>query len=441
MSSVYLPSGKTNKGVLGKKQKDFVYFQFVPGVVVEVCTSETSLRTGNKDSNINTIIAKPHVYDTLPPKKSQMGDKYRYRPLLRGITEVPAKGDPVLLCSFGKRNYYLGPLNTYNNVNWNTDNMFTPELVMDETFAAGRGEGLTDSQIKGESKNFEKTSHSRLEKQYIASLDHPSLSNHSVFENHGDIMLEGRHGNSIRIGSRSKNPYIFLSNGRGEGVTSETLADGSMISITNNGTLGQHFPPTVNVDNLRDPMTPDFVFSSEKGVTEITNPQGGIEKSYQSPLIANLFKSFNNVQEVTSSLYGFSKNQIFIRSTRLIFDSRKDFFMSSGKDLFIASQLNIGITSAKSVVIDSKNIYLGNPNKVDSTIEMEPMILGNKLFELLEELIDTIKTANANVQGVPVPLIESPEKGMGLLMVKMDSIGRRLNTIKSNFHYIEPNDR
>ena len=49
------------------------------------------------------------------------------------------------------------------------------------------------------------------------------------------------------------------------------------------------------VDNFQDPMTPDFVFSSERGITETKNPQTNeIEKHYLSPIIANLFKSFNN---------------------------------------------------------------------------------------------------------------------------------------------------
>ena len=31
---------------------------------------------------------------------------------------------------------------------------------------------------------------------------------------HGDLVFEGRHGNSIRIGSRNIHPYIIISNGR-----------------------------------------------------------------------------------------------------------------------------------------------------------------------------------------------------------------------------------
>ena len=36
----------------------------------------------------------------------------------------------------------------------------------------------------------------------------------AVNETTGDTIIEGRHGNSLRIGSRSNNPYMFISNKR-----------------------------------------------------------------------------------------------------------------------------------------------------------------------------------------------------------------------------------
>ena len=53
----------------------------------------------------------------------------------------------------------------------------------------------------------------------------------------GDTMIEGRHGNSIRIGSRSNKPYVFISNERAKDNSAERLGDGSLISITSDGTL------------------------------------------------------------------------------------------------------------------------------------------------------------------------------------------------------------
>ena len=117
MSSVFTTMpGKTIKGFAGKQYKVPMYLQFVPGYVVDVVYSDQSLKY-NGPSSINTIIAIPHITDKTFERKANamVGEHRRYYPLLRGITDVPSKGDPVLLCTIGRVNYYLGPLNTMDN--------------------------------------------------------------------------------------------------------------------------------------------------------------------------------------------------------------------------------------------------------------------------------------------------------------------------------------
>ena len=71
MGSVLVNSGDKITKILGKNINLPIYLQFVPGQVIHVCTAPDSLRTGEDNKrNINTIIAKPHVYDTPPPKNS-----------------------------------------------------------------------------------------------------------------------------------------------------------------------------------------------------------------------------------------------------------------------------------------------------------------------------------------------------------------------------------
>ena len=50
-------------------------------------------------------------------------------------------------------------------------------------------------------------------------------------------MLEGRHGNSIRIGSRAIDPYIIMSNNRAPKNIREGLSDGTIFGITSYGML------------------------------------------------------------------------------------------------------------------------------------------------------------------------------------------------------------
>ena len=113
------PQSKLDLPFIGDTPVPF-YLQFVPGYVSEVVTSQSSMRYNTEDS-INSIIAMPHIADETLDRRALLKEKNRYWPLLRGIVDVPAKGDPVLLCTVGGKNFYLGPLNYGNSPNWNID--------------------------------------------------------------------------------------------------------------------------------------------------------------------------------------------------------------------------------------------------------------------------------------------------------------------------------
>ena len=124
MASILTTLGKatSQKGLFGSELNSPVYLQFVPGVCIETVTSTNSLQSYNDSDNVNSILAIPHIRKSMKKKKTALNSKDRYFPLLRGFVDVPAKGDPVLLCEIGGIKYYLGPLNTGNQVNFNDDN-------------------------------------------------------------------------------------------------------------------------------------------------------------------------------------------------------------------------------------------------------------------------------------------------------------------------------
>ena len=115
-------SGQKVKGFAGKEYSVPVYLQFVPGYCIEAVHSTESF--GYKgEQTINTIYAVSHVPNTTGKRRQQsFSEDNRYFPLLRNHGDIPTKGDPVLLCTIGKINYYLGPINTINNSpTWNDD--------------------------------------------------------------------------------------------------------------------------------------------------------------------------------------------------------------------------------------------------------------------------------------------------------------------------------
>ena len=405
-------SGQKVKGFAGKEYSVPVFLQFVPGYCAQAVHSVESF--GYKgDQTINSIYAVSHIPNTTGKRRQQSySEDNRYFPLLRNHGDVPSKGDPVLLCTIGKINYYLGPLNTINNSpTWNDDLNYKKELTMSNSDIlqnTQRGE-------KGESLNFNKeVLYSRLEKFRNEDLDYGKIINEVV----GDYMIEGRHGNSIRVGSRSNNPYIFISNDRGSGNYSETLGDGSLVTITSNGTLAQHFPSYVKGALEEEESSNERVFGftlASDGVENNTYPIGDIQSN------------LNNGADIQETIYGYDGNQMLLHSDRITLNSKlDDIFVSSIKDIHIGAGRHLSIGSDTSLNILSKNVNIGNPNKAT----MEPMVLGEKLQEVLSDIIDLIPSITILTQlgnQSPLPTIE-PD---------IQSIRTKILNITSTKHKIE----
>ena len=403
------------------------YLQFVPGYVVDNIFDGGAYKGYGKEENINSIMAIPHIFDGQPKRRVSLNEDNRYFPLFRGFVDSPAKGDPVLLCTIGGINYYLGPLNTENNPNWNGDNLYMSEPSAPFVSAENSVE-KNNTLAKGESLNFKKINLKRLAKRTIPELDGGDAYN----ETHGDLMLEGRHGNSIRVGSRSINPYIIISNSRSSNLNRfEGLNDGSLISITKDGSLDDHFPS--------ESITfPDGIQQSEDG-SPGTQSESTFGFTLSSDLITEpnrlmgtLVSSVNNNQDIQELIYGYNQNQALFQSDRITLNTKlDDIYMSSIKDIHIGTGRHLTISTNKYLIIESDKTYLGNPNKETNKGKMEPMVLGNLLIEILTETLAALKEAQGLCTGAPIPLVDST---MSPLSVKITKIEQKLNSIISNIH-------
>ena len=423
MASILTTLGEATeqRGFAGSVLNTPVYIQFVPGYVVEVVHSSESLRYGG-ETTLNTIIALPHITEKLYKTRTSAGGEYRYYPLFRTMHDLPSKGDPVLLCTIGKTKYYLGPLNTNNNSpTWNDDPSFRPEIVLTNN-KLGQ---ISTRGIKGESPNFNKEKFRRLSKYVNQELDYGNAINETT----GDTIIEGRHGNSIRIGSRSDKPYLFISNERDSENTQESLGDGTLISITSNGTLAQHFPRYFIDDDVSAFEVNGFTLASDFIRSDLneTPPNKSIGK-----LISNV----NN--QDSQEIYTYTGNQILFNSDRIIINSKlDDTFLSSNKDIHIGSKRNLNIAT-KTTIIDSDETFIGNPSPNGERRDMESMVLGTKLLELLNETLDVIKNSHGICQGAPIPLTDSSGTPANVNR-KITDIQNKINSILSTKHFIEPN--
>ena len=426
MGSLFITdSDKTVKGFAGKEYPVPFYLQFVAGYCVEVVHSEESLRYNGPES-INSIIAIPHATDKVYKTRASAGEEYRYYPLLRTMNDVPSKGDPVLLCTIGKIKYYLGPLNTNaNSPTWNDDPSFRRELVL-----TNKNIGQVSPRgLKGESPNFNKElSYSRLTKKREIGLDYGNAINETT----GDTIIEGRHGNSLRIGSRSNNPYVFISNKRFPDNNLESIGDGSLISITSNGSLRQHFKNLFDEDG--NPITFQLSSDSVEGNTypigdiqsDLNNGADSDETIYQYGSVdtGELDENGEKIFEGTNA------NQILFHSDRITLNSKlDDIFVSSIKDIHIGAGRHISIGAFESLNILSSNVNVGNSTRAS---EMQPMVLGDTLKEVLTKIINLIPT-------ITIPTSLGPQVPTPDIQTKVTEITTLIDGITSAYHNIEGN--
>jgi len=407
MSSTFIridPS-RIDRDFFGKNSpSQLAWLQFVPGITTSVIINEAR---GNA-SSINSIKAKPHI--SIDASGYNFKEQW-YKPLLRGMADVPVKGDPVLLCTFAGQNYYFGPLNVDNDINFNKD------PIQKENMGVYGPKAQTWTESMGISSDFERKSYNRLQKKWKEEIDGIDYGEDEDYipELHGDMIFEGRHGNSIRIGSRSVNPYILISNGRSSKSSEESFADGSLIAMLNKGTMNQHLGGYIDANEMV--QVPQFQLSSTVG----NNPNNTI-----NDLIAD-FNGANNAANVLHD-YGSEVNQsqLIQNSGRIIINANvESIFMSSFKDVYIGAKENISITSNYQLVVDAETIDLG-------TNVTDRMVKGDELVTILEELVEAIKSIQVYpFSPTPIPLTAEP-KNMSSSVTKLDAVKSKLETMLSD---------
>ena len=373
-------------------------------------------------------------------------DRFKYKPLLRGMVDVPSVDDPVLLCSFGGKKYYLGPLNSDGDANFNKDHLERDEPSWSRAYSDKFGKSGKPKSI-----NLEKRETKRLVKEPIIDLDLPIIPRLGVLQKlipevigevPGDMLFEGRHGNSIRIGSRYKHPYMMLSNGRTLDSTSESMADGGLIGITTYGTLAQHYGYLGNMDD-------DIQLTSR---SVLTSDLSALNNRKMASLYDTLYKTVtegdsSETLDPVDSIAKYKSSQILITSNRIIMNARLDnLWLSSANDIHIGATSNIAISTGNDLIIESRNTYLGKEafnywesGEKEGELKGEPMVFGNHLKEVLQDILALLKTANGLVQGVAVPLTD--ETGVPQSFAeKIKPIEQKLDRILSQYHFIEPND-
>jgi len=274
------------------------------------------------------------------------------QPIDANVKQYPIIGEYVIVGRYLGRYYYTQTVNMLGSVNSNSypgysggKDSLTPVA---NTSAGSDAEevSLTGTPNKAASGEF--------------TVGDPFVPNpliRQLYPTFGDVIFNGRLGQSIRFGSNpdTLEPNILIRAGQ--------LTD------------AEAFGKTADVDDLKN--------NANKPVTEDINADGS-----SLWITTDQEVSLEFAAETTDSAYpALDGKQIILNSDAIVLNAKN----AGNVDIFAGN--NINLVTAFSTIVDSPDIMLGSP---DAT---EPLVKGQVLVDLLLELIGILD----GIHTVPTP--------------------------------------
>ena len=283
------------------------------------------------------------------------------RPLFPNQSNIPVNNEVVYIIALPSNNiqsnvnsityYYFQPINIWNNVNHNA----IPDPIKGNNTPESQQQDYQQTEIgvanrvndKGDKINLGETF---KEKENIKTVQ--------PYE--GDIIYQGRWGQSLRFGSTVDNAKI-------SNTWSDSGENGDPITIIRND---QHEDSNDNwvpqVEDINKDNSSIYFTSTQKIPIEVASDN---------------YKSYNNAPTHPNQ---YSGNQIILNSGRLLFNSKEDsILLTSKKSINLNSIDSVNIDSPKTVVA-SKEVLLGDKNAKES------VILGDKFLTDLSGLLSNM---------------------------------------------------
>jgi hypothetical protein len=379
-----------------------------------------SLSQKIKTSNSNVVRVKSIILDSTHPRYEELGGEnsigtiifddnieipnvsndisvFPYaRPLNSNIKHYPLINELVYIFRFPsneigkntalKQTYYIDVVSLWNHPHHNaypdTPNALPPSQDKDYTETqAGSVRRVTDQSTEINLGNTFK------ERDNIHPL--------SPFE--GDLITEGRWGNSIRLGSTvngSNNNWSL------------TGSNGDPIVILRNGQGEQNNDGWVHI-------TEDI--NNDESSIYLTSTQ-------QIPLAASSTK-YNSYIKPPDAPNKYSGKQIILNSGRLILNSTNDHILiTSNKTINLNAVSSVNIDTP-TIILQSKSVLLGSKDATESVLK------GDTTIDLLTGLVDQLTLLSTALQTVITPAGPAVNPAATQLITYLSKLKVDLNTL------------
>jgi hypothetical protein len=243
----------------------------------------------------------------------------------------------------------------------------------------------------------------------LTFVENPNIKTLLSFE--GDHIIQGRQGAALRFGSTTK----LFSN---LNEWSELGKDDDPITIISNGFSyeeGEKF----HVEKINKDLSSIYLSSAQK-----------------IPLQPDRIGSVNPLTNpIDSSKYSYA--QVIINSDRVTLNSKKDEVMIFAKtNVEISTKNIINLNANERIHLNGGTVFLGT---VNNQLPSEPLVLGNKTYDLLLDLLGglyefgtSLSTVIGSPEGAPAIDINTAAEG---LLNTLDRATDRLEGILSQQNY------
>jgi hypothetical protein len=299
----------------------------------------------------------------------------------------------------------------------NTTSLLPPSQQLDYTQIEAGGVNVVNNEVQQIDLNSPNS---------ISQATFVERSNiHPLMPYMGDILYEGRWGNSIRLGSTAKSKSIFAN------PWSRSGTNGDPITIIRNGQdrNANEFGAEPIVENVKRDLSSIYLTSTQSLPYDLSGLQAIPYKSYT---ISGIPKPVTPSQFVSP--------QILLNSDRIVIDAQSN-------DVLVGANRSIGLFGGTSINIESGQINMSaNDIKLGVSSDesaMQPVLKGNdtvnillQLTNVLQGLSEVLKVAKIYPEGAIISdtasLIISGQ-ALSILEEVEKKLKDQTNGIKSNF--------
>ena len=326
-------------------------------------------------------------------------------PLNLNIVDFPVRGETVFIQKIYDKFYYTDRVNIYNNPNNSS------AIGSSQKFNVGKIKKSKKTLDTAESGVVEDTS--STSDVFLGEYFRPNFNIRSLIPNEGDTLIQGRFGNTIRLGSVDNAPTIKLRAGQISDFEKFDEGD-ALIEELSEKAINTSLEENINLDASSMWMTTDETVSLTPATLEDPNiyPTEVAPAEFSGKqIILNSGRLIFNSKE--SGILGFSNGPID-------FSTLNSFGVAAKQDLNLYSPtIVIGREDkTKNISLLGKDFYLQNEKGITAIIskgielgvdfaQQEPAVKGDTLEEILSELMDVVSdlsSAVATIVTTPVTI-------------------------------------